>query len=77
MKTPLVVAALAAALVLPALPLATADHIGPCWHEYIDVVLYSVGQGASPKQLLMNVGDTVDACTANPVCDIIRPCVIS
>lgn len=75
MKTPLLIAVVAAALALPALPTAQADHIGPCWHEYVEVVLYSIGQ--SPKQILWNVGDTVHACLDNPVCDIIRPCVIS
>ena len=75
MKTPLVIAALALALVAPALPPAAADHVGPCWHEYIDAVLYSIGQ--SPKQILWNVGDAVRGCTDDVVCDVIDPCVLS
>lgn len=72
---PLLAAALlAAALALPAVPTANAGHVGPCWHEYAEAVLYSIGK--SPKDMLFTIGGTVSGCTDDVVCDVIDPCVL-
>lgn len=54
--------ALALSLVaaLAIVPSADADHIGPCWHEYVEAGLAFALDHHSAKQLGMDVGACVD-----------------
>lgn len=56
--TLLVGLALLSALALA--PVAAADHVGPCWHQYVEAGLAFALDHRSAKQLGADVGACVD-----------------
>jgi hypothetical protein len=41
-------------------PTANAAHVGPCWHEYAEAVLWFALDHRSAKQLGSDVGGCID-----------------
>ena len=57
-----------------ATPAATADHVGPCWHEYAEAALYGA---THPREAVGVLLDTVYGCTdARELCRYIDPCIL-
>lgn len=70
LRTTLLVTAALLAVVAVA-PTANAAHVGPCWHEYAEAVLWFALDHRSARQLGSDVGGCVDGtvwwvCHGNP-----------
>lgn len=50
-------------------PVANAGHVGPCWHEYVEIALYGA-VNAQPKYITQGYVSCVNG-TGAWVCDTI------